>query len=360
MSRQNNSDPLPYVQVDRAVKPKAALLANALGVSTQHALGSLVEWWELCGDPRELETIVSATKEGERPAVVLDGADASLRFKLASGKDVEPVVLVRLGLLEPRGDGFRVRGMSRYFEPIERRLHNRKFAAMGGKASADARRERLGSAQPAGGKGFAARSVAGTDDAQAIAQAEPNPEPKRNGTRNRSATEAEPNSSGQRSAISDQRHEEKPAPASRAPRAEDPLVVLLKEDFMREVGSEYAFQSGKDGVALAWLKSKGTEAEIRARWRRGLQSPPEKWLGVRTLAQLRQKWNDLASLVPKSSTQNPACVGCGGPGVTGWPELGVPTCHPCAGEAVQWSEENSLVPYVDGATRWLESKRRAA
>ena len=53
MSRQSSSDPLPFVQVDRAVKPKAALLAGIMEVSNQHALGSLVEWWELCGDPRE-------------------------------------------------------------------------------------------------------------------------------------------------------------------------------------------------------------------------------------------------------------------------------------------------------------------
>ena len=355
MSRQNNSDPLPYVQVDRAVKPKAALLANALGVSTQHALGSLVEWWELCGDPRELETIVATTKDGEEPEVVLDGADASLRFKLASGKEVEPVVLVRLGLLEQRPDGFRVRGMSRYFEPIEKRLRARAVASAGGQASAAARKAAVGSAQPAGGRGFGGGSVASAP--------KPNRQPKRNRTDDRTGTEptteAEPNPSGQRSAVSGQLLFEKPAPASRAPRTEDPLVAALKEDFRLEVGSDYVFQSGKDGVTLAWLKSKGTEADIRARWRRGLQVPPDKWLGVRTLSQLRQKWNDLASGQPVAP-QGPACVGCGGPGVTGWPELGVPTCHPCAGEAVQFSEDNNLVPYVDGATEWLKSRKAAA
>lgn len=246
MSRQDNSDPLPYVQVDRAVKPKAVLLANALGVSTQHALGSLVEWWELCGDPRDLEAICSATPEGEEPAVLLQGDDASLRFKLASGRDVEPVVLVRLQLLEPKADGrFRVRGMSRYFEPIARRLHNRKVASAGGKASAAARLAATGSAQPSGGKGFEARSDGGSDVAQAVAQAEPNPEPKRNRTQNGSADRSETEHSGQRSAVSGHRPlEEEASPSSQTtkppiqfdlmpPDPDKPLEEWTREDFWR-------------------------------------------------------------------------------------------------------------------------------
>lgn len=290
MSRQDNSDPLPYVQVDRAVKPKAVLLANALGVSTQHALGSLVEWWELCGDPRDLEAICSATPEGEEPAVLLQGDDASLRFKLASGRDVEPVVLVRLQLLEPKADGrFRVRGMSRYFEPIARRLHNRKVASAGGKASAAARLAATGSAQPSGGKGFEARSDGGSDVAQAVAQAEPNPEPKRNRTQNGSADRSETEHSGQRSAVSGQLQLEKTAPAPRAPRETD----LLCEDFREIIGKAYVWADAKDGAAFAKLKRTETIEEIRARWKAGLKSE-DKWRSVRTVAQLASKWNDLA------------------------------------------------------------------
>lgn len=245
MSRQDNSDPLPYVQVDRAVKPKAVLLANALGVSTQHALGSLVEWWELCGDPRELETIVAVTKEGERPAVVLDGSDASLRFKLASGKDVEPVVLVRLGLLEPLKEGYRVRGMSRYFEPIQKRIRAREVARLGGLASASSRLKSTGSAQPVGGKGFEGRSDAGST----VSQAEPNRQPKRNrtdnGTETEPTTEAEPKPSGQRSAVSGHRPlEEEASPSSQTakppiqfdltpPDLDKPLEEWTREDFWR-------------------------------------------------------------------------------------------------------------------------------
>lgn len=206
MSRQQSSDPLPYVQVDRAVKPKATLLANALGVTTQHATGSLVEFWELCGDPRELEAIVAATPPEEEPEVVLEPDDLRLRFKLASGHDLDPAVMARLGLVEPREQRFRVRGMSRYFEPIIRRLQARDAASKGGKASVETRRKRSGTAQPTGGKGSNSAEGAGSDSAQATAQAaseaEPKRHPKRNGSGDGSVTEAEPNPSGQRTADS--------------------------------------------------------------------------------------------------------------------------------------------------------------
>ncbi len=130
---QENSDPLPYTQVDRAVKPKVALLAGALGITIQHAMGSLVEFWDLCGDPRDLERLVKAGV-GE---IVLSREDIAGRFALASGgKTVDPGLLAHLGLLEPRGDDFRVRGMSRYFQPITRRVQAREAASKGGLATA--------------------------------------------------------------------------------------------------------------------------------------------------------------------------------------------------------------------------------
>lgn len=206
MTKQNDSDPLPYVQVDRAVKPKATLLASVLGVTPQHALGSLVEWWELCGDPRDLERIVVQTPVGDEPRVLLSGEDVSLRFHLASGHRLEPVVLERIGLLESVDDRYRVRGMSRFFEPICKRLAARSAASIGGKASAEARRKSHGTAQPEGGKGSKNGSDGRSDVAQAASEPEPKREPKRNGSGDRSAngsaTEADPKPSGQRSAVS--------------------------------------------------------------------------------------------------------------------------------------------------------------
>lgn len=195
--RQSSSDPLPYVQVDRAVEPTAALLAGHMKVTPQHAIGSLVGFWKLCGDPRELERIVEATAAGQEPEVVLTAEDVALRFQLASDCKVEPVVLARLGLLEERGDGrFRVRGMSRFFEPVVRRLVKRSVGRTGGKASAEARKAASGTAQP-----LPVRSGSGSDGASAVLnQPRSNPEatPKQDRSTDRSSAE----DSGQRSAVS--------------------------------------------------------------------------------------------------------------------------------------------------------------
>lgn len=207
--RQSSSDPLPYVQVDRAVEPTAALLAGHMKVTPQHAIGSLVGFWKLCGDPRELERIVETTAAGQEPEVVLTADDVALRFQLASDCRVEPVVLARLGLLEERGDGrFRVRGMSRFFEPVVRRLVKRSIGKVGGKASAEARRAASGTSQP-----LAVRSELASDGASAVVkQARSNAEaaPKQD----RSTAEH----SGQRSAVSGQQSsQEEEAPPPRQP-----------------------------------------------------------------------------------------------------------------------------------------------
>jgi hypothetical protein len=65
------------------------------------------------------------------------------------GHEIDPDDLASLGLLEPRPDGYRVRGMSRFFEPIQKRLEKRDAAKNAGKASAKARVIKLGTAQPA-------------------------------------------------------------------------------------------------------------------------------------------------------------------------------------------------------------------
>lgn len=143
MSNNANSDPMPFTQVDRSVKPKAALLAGMLGVTNQHALGSLIEWWELFGDPREIERLIA---EGIS-AIIVTPEEAERRFRIASGKSVSASDLVAIGLLAPADGGVRVRGMSRYFEPVHNRIQKRQAASLGGKASA-ARRSMPASAEP--------------------------------------------------------------------------------------------------------------------------------------------------------------------------------------------------------------------
>lgn len=206
---QSDSDPLPYTQVDRSAKPKATLVAGTINCTPQHALGSLLEYWDLNGDPRDLERILLSTPAGEKPVVLVSAEQAATRFRLASGgKEFPAESQVALGLLEQRDGGrFRVRGMSRYFGPVIKRIAARQAAVAGGKASAEKRRAKYGTAQPPGGKGSENRSDLGSDGRSDVAsdplrtasEPEPKREPKRNGTDDRSGTEADRKPSGQRS-----------------------------------------------------------------------------------------------------------------------------------------------------------------
>lgn len=378
MSRQASSDPLPYVQVDRAVKPKAALLAGTMGVSVQHALGSLVEWWDLCGDPRELEAVVHATPPGREPSVVLTEADVVLRFRLASGHEVRPEVLARLGLVEPIEAGtYRVRGMSRYFAPIVSRLVARRAAAAGGRASVEARRAASGTAQPRSAR----RSGSGSAAAEAPTEAAPK--------RRRSAAEPDAEAateaprtladSGQRTPLPyapSERAPELPGlelaqPASPSPtpkRASKvtpdarhaPLVAALVA-----AGAAFAERNARDVTSLLALatQSVGHESapgEVLARWRRALARTD--FPRVRTLDELVGKWGHFGAPVEATSVggrpvPEARCVACGAPAPTGWPEAGVPTCHQHAIEASEWCHARGLRVWEGGAVAWLERER---
>lgn len=194
MKNEHDSDPLPFTQLDRAAKAVAARLASAKKVSNQHALGALVEFWDLCGDPRELERIAQQTPEGQEPEVRLERDDLALRFELAFGQPVEVRLLSLLGLVEldPEGKRDRVRGMSRYFSAILPRLQARDAASKGGKASVAARRAKHGSAQPrANDRGAGSQAVQSV--VEAPTEATPEAPPKRPRSGLRSATEAAPN-----------------------------------------------------------------------------------------------------------------------------------------------------------------------
>lgn len=277
MSRtERDSDALPFTQVDRAVKAKAAVLASAIGINYQQALGSLIEFWDLNGDPREIEKLIA----NDVHEVVLDGREVALRFKIASGQDVDVQVLTRTGFLEPIGDRFRVRGMSRYFKPVEKRVMRRKLGSIAGLASAEARKTKYGSAQPS---------------ALLVDQTATNAEPTPNQTRTKPEPNAEPNGNpevrGQRS--------------DKVKTARDRDSDLLKADFKEVTGHEYLWNGAKDGVALAALKKTATIDEIRARWRGGLNVPATDWASCRTIAQLRSKFNDLVSPSAKPKQVDP-------------------------------------------------------
>ncbi len=304
MSRQDNSDPLPYVQVDRSVKPRAALLAGALGVTTQHALGSLVEWWDLCGDPRELEAIAAATPDGSEPERLLPRGDVELRFRLASGRDVAVETLEALGLVERKGEVFRVRGMSRYFAPVQARVKARAAASAGGRASAEARRRQTGTAQPRSGSRSGARSEAASSAASGALREHFEAPP--NGSR------TVPNPIGQRSTVNGQLSPLEDAPTSGAPEKprrgktqkptdprHTPLVAELVAAFTELRGVSYPF-TGRDAKAVTNLLATGHEpAAIVAAWRRALRHS-----GFPTVATLSELVTHLAHFLGEAPQGN--------------------------------------------------------
>jgi len=155
--------------------PKAAMVARLVGVTPQHALGGLIEWWSLCGDPRDIERLLISGKR----EVVLPREDIERRFSLAMDKRATAEDLCLVGLLERRdAETYRVRGMSRFFGPVERRLQARAAAVAGGVASAKKRKESTGSAQPR------------FDTGSGVASASVEPLPKRPRSDRRSAPEA--------------------------------------------------------------------------------------------------------------------------------------------------------------------------
>jgi hypothetical protein len=84
-------------------------------------------------------------------------------------------------------------------------------------------------------------------------------------------------------------------------------TAALVAIFAQEVGAKYGWSGGKDGEALSWCLQQGDVTEVTTRWRRGLRAPPG-WLQVRTVAQLRQKWNDLATPTSRDPDANGGIV----------------------------------------------------
>ena len=93
--------------------------------------------------------------------MVVSAQTLELRFKLASGANVSTDALVELQLVEPQADGYRVRGLSRYFEAIQERMTSRRSAAKGGSRS---------STQPRVGGRFTARSVESPSGHRAVTE----------------------------------------------------------------------------------------------------------------------------------------------------------------------------------------------
>lgn len=138
-----------------------------------------------------------------------------------------------------------------------------------------------------------------------------------------------------------------------------PLVRAL-------VAAGATFDGGKDAahvsallrIATGLVGVSAAAEEVVARWRRAQEHVG--YPTVRSLQELRTHWGHFA---PSQSEQNaarmPRCVVCGAAAPTGWPELGVPTCHTHAIEAASWADERGLVVYQPGgADVWLAGRAK--
>ncbi len=198
--------------------------------------------------------------------------------------------LVAFGFLAPAGGAdFRVRGAERYLRVSEAR-------SRGGKAAA-------GNLIPGGPKRSASRAPS---RGSLSAPAEPQPS-----TTLGSTSALTPNT--EHRAPSTESKSIAPLFASPAVEAESHKVKpqrdsdLLVYDFAVCGHGTYLWKGAKDGVALAALLKAVSLDEVRTRWRRGLEAPATAWASCRTVAQLRQKWNDLGPPVvagPPKSTRD--------------------------------------------------------
>lgn len=311
---------MSYIAFDLDALNVARDVGDAAGIPEERVTHGLLRMWAWCFRQKR-DTLQAIQVRG------FFGADAA-------------PALVAFGFLESTGAGFRVRGADRYLRVSEARSTAGKTRA----ASAGRSAGRFTSKTPAPDQQTTSTAPALTPS-----------------TEHRAPNTKKDSPPAPRAKLP------KVAPPNPRPRETDDLCA----DFREATGVDYRWNGAVDGTAFAKLRKEFDLEEIRTRWRAGL-GVASGWLAVRTVAQLASKWNDLASGPPKQrdafdpnqgiirTEKAPACVGCGAAGVSGWPDLGVPTCHPCAGEAVQWSEDNNLVPYVDGATRWLESRKAAA
>ena len=243
---------MSHIAVDlKVIEVHAPAVARVMEEPVAVTLGGLSLLWHRCW----------STQQDTISRIGLGGIFGMERI------DLRIEALADAGFLEPLAEGFRVRGAQKY-------LRIRQGNSKGGKAASGnlKRGTRKAGREPEGEPGTepggsreVSRDQAG-EGPRLIAGSTPSTEHRAPNTITTKST----------------------APAPRAPRDSD----LLCADFESLTGSPYGWNGAKDGVALAWCLKQAPLEEVRARWRRGLAA--DGWLLVRTVAQLRSKWNDLA------------------------------------------------------------------
>jgi hypothetical protein len=288
-----------YIAVDlKVIEGLAGQVARASAASEDRVLAGLVRLWHRCW----VTTSDTVTRSQLAGVFGVDGVEA-----LADA-------LVHLEFLDVVEGGWRVRGAERYLRLKEsRRAGAQKTNAARSRASLKSRSR-------------ASLSDAGATLPDALP---PSTEHRTPNTEEKMA----PAASQPPLALVEQEPERRPLKGSAA----------ICEDFAAVVGVAYQWQGAKDSAALAAMLKASTLEEVRARWRRGLAEPPG-WLQVRTVAQLRAKWNDLAIAQPSGLAQA-SCVRCGGVAATCVVGDEFAVCYPCAGD---WSQASRGGRHVSG------------
>ncbi len=237
---------MSYIAFDLDAFNKCPLVARAAGVSEDSVIGGLMRLWTEC----------FRSKSDSVDSLKITGAFGGLSCVPA---------LLSFGFLEATGETYRVKGASRY-------LRVRTAQSNGGKMSS---KNLIPGAVHKKNRGGSRRGAEGEPKTTPREPEEPlglllGPTP----------------STDYRAPTTESKSI---APKQPAPRASDEIC----SDFKEAIGEAYAWNGAKDGVALAALMKFTTLEEIRERWRKGLRETG--WLHTATVAQLRSKWNDLAT-----------------------------------------------------------------
>jgi hypothetical protein len=304
---------MSYIAVDlRVIEGLAGQVARASAASEDRVLAGLVRLWHRCW---------------------VTTSDTVTRSQLAGVFGVEGVealadALVHLEFLDVVEGGWRVRGAERYLRLKEsRRAGAQKTNAARSRASAKS------------------RSRASLSDAGAT------------------LPDALPPSTEHRTPNT----EEKMAPAaSQPPRKRSRASDALCASFLAIVGTPYAWNGAKDAVALNWClehaESTGVQTALEVvldRWERGLAAP-SGWTQVRTVAQLRAKWNDLAPKTRPTASRLP-CARCGAVSTYEVGD-GTPVCYPCGDDwaalvgsrSLDWGSPEGLAAIAAQTRSWAQ------
>lgn len=160
-------------------------------------------------------------------------------------------------------------------------------------------------------------------------------------------------------------------PRSRKEKPVDPRWRPLQEAicllFLNATGHRYGWQGAKDSEPLKWLMGQADDEEILRRLKFGLEATG--WLHVATVAQLRAKWNDLASAGGAQAPPRPRFPDCTVPGCTSGQGAsahgpdGQPCCYPCMAEFDAHADEaeigSSLEEVQAAFAHWKRSRGEA-